>query len=75
MPACCCETAATDERKKDHNCKKDMKTIACCNTSQWPQVLITLVSLWSVRVVVVFFQYVALTTTRLNSFYGDREDS
>ena len=55
MPACCCETAATDERKKDHNCKKGMKTIACCNTSQWPQVLITVVSLCSVRVVVVFF--------------------
>ena len=71
MPACCCETAATDERRKGHNCKKVMKTIAC----QWPQVLITVVSLWSVRVVVVVFQYVAWTTTRLNSFYGDREDS
>ena len=33
MPACCCESADTDERKKDHNYEKGMQTIACCNTS------------------------------------------
>ena len=33
--ACCCESAAADERVKDHKYKKGMQTITCCNYGSW----------------------------------------